>query len=352
MAGVALLAAISSLSSPLPPTPMSAPSRALQLKSLVTSAALSDDTLDVPGVLWLEHVNLLVGAPELADFFYCSFLGMVREPGSSWHVNLGAQQLHLATASSPGGEHLLSGSLGLALPSLDALRRRAAEARERLAGTRFALEDHGEHLALTCPWGNQLLCYQLPAGAPAAAAVPKMALSHAGLDEGMAVRGAAGIRFVEFRVRRGTLGAVARFYAEAFGCRVTRGESSAAVAVGPSVHLVFTDDAARPLQDEEERRMTAPEGDGMGLHICIYIAEFKRRYEWMQQKGLVLTNPRFARLDTCDTWEQAAQSRTFRVKNIIDLDTGEPVLELEHEIRPQRHIQFMKRTHYPEGSGT
>ena len=93
--------------------------------------------------------------------------------------------------------------------------------------------------------------------------------------------------------------------------------------------------------------MTAPLGDGMGLHICIYIADFKRRYEQLQARGLVFTNPRFIHLDMCDTWEQAAASRTFRIKSVIDLETGAPLLELEHEIRPQRHIQFMKRTHYP-----
>ena len=93
--------------------------------------------------------------------------------------------------------------------------------------------------------------------------------------------------------------------------------------------------------------MTAPEGDGMGLHMCIYIANFKATYERLHTLGLTFTNPRFVHLDRCDTYEEAAASRTFRCKSVVDLETGEEVLELEHEIRPARHLQFFKRTAYP-----
>lgn len=351
MVGASLAASLAALSSPSLP---SLASRGSVLSQLITSAT-SRGSLDAPGVLWMEHVNLLAGPRDVTERFYCDFLGFVREPGRSWHINLGSQQLHLASAQQ-GGEHRLSGSMGLAVPSLAALRGRIPEAQQALAGTHFAAEDLHDCISVRCPWGNHILCYDAALSLPSESlpnleSLPKMARSHVGMDEGMSVRGGPGIRFVEFRVRPGTLPAIARFYKEGFGCHVTSSTASVLVAVGPSVHLVFTDDPQRPLTDEEEALMTAPKGDGMGLHICIYIAQFRRTYDWMKQRGLVFTNPRFVHLDRCDTWEQAAESRTFRVKSVIDLETGEPLLELEHEIRPQRHFQFMKRTHYPDGSG-
>ena len=52
-------------------------------------------------------------------------------------------------------------------------------------------------------------------------------------------------------------------------------------------------------------------------------------------------------LDACDTYEQAVASRQFRMRTIVDLETREPLLELEHEVRAVRHAQFYKRIHYP-----
>ena len=83
----------------------------------------------------------------------------------------------------------------------------------------------------------------------------------------------------------------------------------------------------------------------------MYIDGFKRAYERLKELGLIWTNPRFVHLDTCDTYEEAAASRQFRFKTIIDLDTKEPLLELEHETRAARHCQFFKPVHYPKGSG-
>ena len=90
---------------------------------------------------------------------------------------------------------------------------------------------------------------------------------------------------------------------------------------------------------------------GEGIHICVYIASFRRTFDRLSRLGLTWTNPRFAHLDTCDSYAEAHASRQFRFRHVVDLDTGEPLLELEHEVRAQRHAHFFKRTHYPEGSG-
>ena len=76
------------------------------------------------------------------------------------------------------------------------------------------------------------------------------------------------------------------------------------------------------------------------LLLCIHI--HWSRYERLSSKGVIWTNPRFEHLDTCDTYEQAAKSRQFRFKAVVDLESGDELLELEHETRTIRHFQYMK----------
>ena len=66
----------------------------------------------------------------------------------------------------------------------------------------------------------------------------------------------------------------------------------------------------------------------------------------MRARGLVWTNPRFTRLDTCDTYEEASAGRQYRWRHVSDLATGAPLLELEHETRSLRHFQAFKRVNY------
>ena len=42
------------------------------------------------------------------------------------------------------------------------------------------------------------------------------------------------------------------------------------------------------------------------------------------------------------TYEEAAASRTLRFKDVVDMDTGTKLLELEHETRPLSHGQYLK----------
>ena len=330
--------------------------RAQALKAMVLDPLKAEDDLDCPGILWLEHLNMIVGEREIAEAFYVNFLGFVAEPGSSFHLNLGSQQLHLKSAPA-GQEHVLTGPIGLAVPSLAALRERCTAAKRALVGTHFDVADHGESLACVCPWGCDILCYEAGASSksgihpadPTSQGLPKMAAVQYGLDDAMAVRSAPGIRFASFRVRPGTVDRIGRFYEEIFSCRVTYCQipfPSATVTVGPSVHLVFFEDRDAPLTDAEERLQAGP-GGGVGLHVCVYIADFRRAHDRLRARDLVWTNPRFKQLDTCDTWEEVVANRQFRFKTIIDLETGEPLLEVEHEVRAQRHFQFYKSVHYP-----
>ena len=344
--GLVLLLALCPLCTMASRTALLPAARCAAMKAAVTEPLRHDDTLDTPGILWMEHLNLIVGERSCAEAFYIDFLGFAAEPGSSFHVNLGSQQFHLKDAAEA---HLLTGTVGLAVPSLDALRERHSAARAALQDTKFDVADHGDCMAVVCPWGNSFACYEAKRELPSGSGdLPKMVAAQVGMDESMAVRGAPGIRFTSFRVRPGTAPRVGLFYETIFGCKVSYGDDgrSATVSVGPSVHLIFEDDEARPLTDDEERRQAGP-GGGVGLHVCIYIANFKATYDRLDALGLVWTNPRFRHLDTCDTYEEAVASRGLRFKTIIDVETKEPLLELEHEVRAQRHFQYFKKVKYP-----
>ena len=54
-----------------------------RLAKLVKQASAANTSLDVPGILWLEHINLQVGDRAKANAFYGEFLGFTRDPSPS-----------------------------------------------------------------------------------------------------------------------------------------------------------------------------------------------------------------------------------------------------------------------------
>lgn len=330
-----------------------------ELSELVRTASRADESLDVRGILWMEHVNMVVGARSLATQFYCDFLGFTPDPhvqsDHSFHVNLGRQQLHLAVGDCP---HRIHGSVGVAVPSLQCVREREPAAAAALAGTQFRVEQaapmcgEGEGaLRVTCPWGNTFHVYnaEAPPAAAAEGSPPKLAIMQQGLDTGMGVSGLPGLRYVAFDVPVGSAAAIGTFYEEMFGCAVSRRAAAsgacALVAVGPSCHLIFN-----------EREGSNPPGEQggddpvqaamRGVHLAVYVADFRASYERMKRRGLVWTNPRFVELDSCDTLEQALACRQYRFRHVVDLGSNAPLLELEHETRALRHFQFFKPVPY------
>jgi len=310
------------------------------LRDVVLEAAEHDvsQTLDVKGILWTEHINLVVGSKELAEYFYLNFLGFTRDAGKSFHVNLGQQQFHLAENGEPAQR--IAGSIGLVVPSLDTLRDRIAEAEKVLKDTQFSVESNkSDCITLTCPWGNRIHvysvendCLTLTLNTPR-----KMENLHANGgaygSHRMAIRGSPGIRYIEVACPLAKSGAIAKFYREIVGCIVMETPGRAVVCVGPGVHLVFVE--SNSVSEKDTRDMK-------GVHVCFYADGFEGLYQRLAARNLIWTNPRFLHLDSCDTWEEAAACRTLRFKDIIDLETGEKILELEHETRPLRHGQYMK----------
>jgi hypothetical protein len=228
-------------------------------------------------------------------------------------------------------------------------------------------------LTIRGPWGNRFHIYSLqddddddkdPPITKETTTPQKMTNLH---SEGgaygahrMAVRGQAGIRYIELACPKGKATAIARFYREMLGCTVTTTETTTTttttttqqnnvvvacslVCVGPGVHLCFVEQ-----QDDDDAVEANRDVQAMmeGVHVCFYADDFEGLYGRLLHKNLIWTNPRFVHLDTCDTWEEAFASRTLRFKDIIDLSTGDKIMELEHETRPLRHGQYLKVPKY------
>lgn len=372
------------------------------LRTLVQDASYDNQfqSLDVGGIVWLEHINLVVTSMQSATQFYVNFLGLTPEKEfniKSNHFNLGRQQFHLAAGSGSDGSgdeviaQRVIGSIGLTVPSLERIRERLDTAMMELNGTLFSVIDHNDYdddetdirfMTVTCPWGNIIHLYDVsidnepyycfdgsnieksssslsppPPPPQQQQQQQKMVVFHSngGIygSHRMAVRGQPGIRYIEFACQRGTIDSIAKFYKTLLGCYVVRTQRRistpdnnynafdvvdvATVCVGPGVHLIFVEN------DDDDDDKSIPAQQIMdGIHVCIYIPNFQSMYNSLQERNLIWTNPRFTHLDSCNTWEECWASRTFRFKDIVDIDTGMKVIELEHEVRPLTHGQYMK----------
>jgi hypothetical protein len=358
-----------------------------ELRNLVVEAALKEeeidednDFLDVPGVAWMEHLNLIVGHcsddRRVAEAFYIDVIGMTPDKGTSFHVNLGRQQFHLATPKQDDEiPHRIHGSVGLVVPYLDALWERLLVARDDAItndqhGFRDTLFDfykeEGESGGTTvvhvrCPWGIVFRCYSasdrgsILLRSQVERTPQKMTNLHSpeigvhGTDKmGVLKVGEPGIRYVEFVLPGGVRAKdVCGFYQQAVRCpasleTTTSGVDCCLISVGPGIHLVFVEALPSELSEDAERDAFHAM---KGIHLCIYAHDFRALYQRLTDRSLIWTNPRFTRLDKCDTWEDAKKSRTLRFRHIVDEDNT-VLMELEHETRPLRHGQFMKVPYY------
>jgi aspartate/methionine/tyrosine aminotransferase len=339
------------------------PLSASDLRDIVLEASGKEaqTTVDLQGLVWLEHINLVVGpSRKQAELFYLDILGCTPDASKSFHVNLGQQQFHLAVCKDDMPPQAIAGSIGIAVPSLPALRERlqGAAAVGMFPETHFAvLQDTSDSLTLRCPWGNVFRCYPVednedgnknhPTSPPTPQKMTNLHSPGGPYGPRMAVRGQPGIRFVELQCPAGSAPKIATFYRRMLQCTTTttttqHGTAMTTVSVGPGVHLVWVEGT-----DTLSHRRAM---DTMkGVHLCVYTHNFRELYDRLSRRKLIWTNPRFVHLDTCDTWEEARKSRTLRFRYVVDLEKGDdatPLVELEHETRPLRHGQYLKVPRY------
>ena len=240
-------------------------------------------------IVLLEHVNVTQPDQRLATAFYVAGLGFTRDPylmvglQNMW-INIGRSQMHLPT----NRPQRLRGVIGLVVPDLADLKQRLERVAPALQGTQFGFADHGAFVAVTCPWGNRFRCHApAPEYGPTELAMP----------------------YVEFDVPPGSAKGIARFYAEIVGAagEVTAREAapSACIRVGEHQRLWF-----------KETTDTIPPYDGH--HIQIYIADFVGPHKRLLERNLITMHP---------------NPHEWRFRDIVDLDTGQVLFTVEHEVR-------------------
>jgi hypothetical protein len=253
---------------------------------------------DTGNSVHLEHVNVQIPDQRIAGLFYVVGLGLTRDPflnvadNNMW-VNVGRSQFHLPT----GNPQVLRGHTGIVMEGRGALLERLASVRKKLDGTRFAFEEHNDHIEATCPWGNRVRCYE-----PDAERFGRVTL---------------GFPYVEFDVPVGSAKGIARFYREMIGtpADVANGDGTVArVKVGKDQHVLFREtDKALPDFDEH--------------HIQIYVADFSGPHRRLNERNLV---------------NREDNQYQYRFRDIVDLDSGKLLFTIEHEVRSLTHPMFLR----------
>lgn len=255
---------------------------------------------DMSNIVLLEHVNLHQPDQRLATAFYVAGLGFTRDPylmvglENMW-INIGRTQIHLPTrAPLP---QRLRGRMHLVVPSLEDTAASLANAARFLEGTEFSYRTNDTSIEVCCPWGNRFICW--------APDHRRWGPTELGLVE------------IEMDIPRGRAARIARFYREILSAPAevvpaTGDLQCTRVRIGADQVLSFMEtDADIPAYD--------------GHHFQIYLADFSGPYEALKARGLI---------------SRETDAHEWRFIRIVDLDTGENLYELEHEVRSMRHPLF------------
>ena len=262
------------------------------MRGMAMSASSFDRSAeDVGNIVMLEHVNLTVPDQGIAALFYVTGLGFTRDPYidfgtfNMW-VNLGQQQFHLPKAAS----QRFRGHIGVVVPDLDDLKKRLDFIAKPMRDTQFAWEERDGHIALTCPWGNDIRAY--PTGT-----YPEMDL---------------GMPYVDMQIPVGTSEGIARFYRDVLGCPATASSGVTVVKVGYNQELRFTE-TDLPIADYD------------GHHIAVYVSNFSGPHRYLAERNLI---------------SEESDQHQYRFQSIFDPDDGRPLTELEHEVRSLSHAMY------------
>ena len=248
---------------------------------------------DFGNAIGLEHLNVTIPSQRVASEFYLVGMGFTRDPylfpgNNNMWVNIGKNQFHLPT----GDPQVFRGHIGVVVPDLELLAQRLNGVKKALDDTKFACKEHNDHIEATCPWGNKFKAY-----APDLEKFGPVNL---------------GVPYVEFEVPEGAADGIARFYREILGCItcVQNGDGRTAVAmVGPKQCLKFREtDKPVPAYD--------------GHHLQIYVADFSTPHDLLAEHDLIT--------EESDPFQ-------YRFKDIVCLDTGKCLFQIEHEVRSVTH---------------
>jgi len=254
---------------------------------------------DLGNIVMLEHVNLQIPDQAKGTLFYISGLGLTRDPymntglANMW-INVGKSQFHLPT----GDPWVLRGAIGLVTPDREALLKRLQNVEKQLGGTKFAVKENNDYVAVTCPWGNRFNMHSPDADRFGAITL--------------------GMPYLEFDVPADTAKGIEKFYRKVFGAETKlEGNGSgrtAHVSVGHNQALRFR---------ETDKKIPAYDGH----HIQVYVQDFSGPYKELAKRELLT---------------EESNAYQYRWETIVDLDTNKVLFEIEHEIRSLTHPLYAR----------
>lgn len=304
----------------------------------------------------LEHVNLNVPNHDYILPFYFHLLGCGMDPRKAANLrpdapkktlwaNCGASQFHLPYGTI--AQHI-PGHIGLRYDCLKGLETRLND--ESGEGC-FDLMEKGTDPRTGRAFIKLVDCYKnvfyCRVGDPVntdkrqpiisidqTAEWSDVATTY-GLDES----DCRGIDYIEFLCPKGTAQKIATFYESVLDATTTvltlptDGLSIAIIGIGD------IDETGKADQSILFRETTGSIPEYDGHHIAMYVgesmADFEQAYRNANLADIVWCNPRFS--DQADTLEKARIEQQFRFKDIVDMETGERIFELEHEMRSIHH---------------
>jgi len=332
----------------------------------------------------LEHVNLNIPNHEHIDFYY-KVLGCGVDPRKAMNLrkpettgtsasgtapttktiwaNAGASQFHLPFGSI--GQRI-QGQIGLYYhQSLDRLKERIQEYPSSYANVEMGQDETSkrEFVILTDHYGNIFVCRVkdevnevekttttttnagdfLPRSRQRILRQPIVASTDIekwdtvatayGIDGETECRG---IQYVEFLCPPGSAGKIALFYESLLDATTNVVGTVAIIAIGDIYGSGQSEQCLLFRETSEE----IPPYDGH--HIALYVgqnaADFEQAFRNAQMADIVWKNPRFS--DQVDSLEEAQKERQFRFKDILDIETGDRIMELEHEMRSIEHSSW------------
>lgn len=323
------------------------------LYSTSTSLAMSTAIVDQSTLTLLEHINLNIPNHDHIDFYY-KVLGCGMDPRKAANLkpnalkktlwaNAGASQFHL-----PYGQvgQRIPGHVGLFFDSLEGLKKRVAEHIDCYAHVEEGSDQATgrDFVRLTDHYGNIFVCRAKDAEAPSSLRQPIISPSDAeewgdiATTYGREETECRGIHYVEFQCPPGSASKIASFYDSLLDATtnvVTTAEGSAMAIVG----IGNIDESGRSTQSLLFRETSEGIPPYDGHHIALYVgqnaADFEQAFRNALIAGVVWKNPRFS--DQVDSLEEAQKEQQFRFKDIIDIESGERIMELEHEMRSVDH---------------
>lgn len=262
---------------------------------------------DIPGfyevgrILHMEHFNHQVQDQNTATIFFINGLGLTRDPyqrtdETNIGVNIGFQQLHLPLR---GPTHHFDGVIGLVVPDLPVIeaRLKRLEDAKKFSGTPYRYNAVNNKTAyITSPYGTDFRLHQMgsiPFGKP------------------------LGIPYIEFMIPPGMAKKIVSFYQKIMDTparvRKTKDAVMTEVVMGPYQHIRFIE---KELESYEL----------FSFHIAIFVSHYDTIKQSLVDLGVDVYGDR---THTC-FWNP-----------IIDPETGDHLLNLQHEMRSVQHPDFM-----------